>query len=411
MYQTNSTNNVNSAMQAKSVVPLPHHVGDLSTGAYNRDLLVMEQVFDHYHNALRLHPNVADMLVSRKVDPKYIDHFHLGFSDRTLGFELQSPKSLSGSQNRGHLQRLGLLKGSGHEFFRGALVIPYRNDDGHIIGAYGRRLLHQRRTPAYHLFLNAQQVSLFNATEKALPKTLILCKSAMDALTLLSAGIDNVVATMGTQGFNEHQLSRLLEDGVRRVSIAFDNTPTANHYALLVAQSLDAIGIQCYRVILPLGFDVNRFAMSQTDVAEAFLRLVERAEPFRQVYGKLVSNEENGWLKQLVTLDACTQFYLEEHRQAGKAARTLESSRYHLERFVEYCHDLGIEQVTELTASVLESYRHHLTGEKNVFTGEVISATTQKERMDAVARMLARLYYYGITEESPGGNTQPSTIQ
>ena len=361
MYQTNSTNNLNSATRAKSFVPLPHHVRERATEAHDPDLLVIEQVFDHYHQALKMHPKVVDMLVSRKIDPKYIDHFRVGFSDRTLGFELQSPKSLLGSQNRGHLQRLGLLKGSGHEFFRGALVIPYCNSAGQVVGAYGRRPLHQRRTPAYHLYWNAQQVSLFNTTAQTLPDAVILCKSVLDAMTLLSSGIDNVVATMGIQGFNEQQHSRLFEDGVRRVHIAFDNSPSGNHYALLVAQALDAMGIECYRVILPLGFDVNRFAMSQTDVAASFARRVEQAEPFKQGYGRLINDDANNWLRQLTTLDDCTQFYLEELRQAGKAARTVGSSRIHLERFAEYCHSIGVEHVEELTASVLESYRSHLT--------------------------------------------------
>ncbi len=396
MYQTNSTNSLSSAMQAKSFVHLQNDTRADDDKAHNPDLLVIEQVFEHYHQTLKTQPELVEMLASRKVSRDYIDHFKVGFSDRSLGFELQSPKCLLGSRNRGHLQRLGLLKETGHEFFRGALVIPYANHAGQIIGAYGRRAKHQRRTPAYHLYWNAQQVSFFNATQ-SLPTSLILCKSALDALTLLSAGIDNVVATMGVQGFNEHQLSRLLEDGVRRVYIAFDYNPSANHNALLVAQALDAIGIQCRRVMLPLGQDVNRFAMSHSDVAAAFNRLVREAESFKPRYGELVSSASEHWLNHPMTLDECVQFYLEEQKQAGKSSRTLNTSRIHLERFLEYCYSVEIDQVTELAAPLLESYRHFLMSEKNVFTGHVISLTTQKERMDAVLRMLARLYYYGIT--------------
>lgn len=411
MYQTNSTNSMNSAMNANSFVPIQHDMLGDGESAHNTDLLVIDQVFKHYHHTLKMQPDLVNMLIDRKVAPDYIDHFRIGFSDRSLGYELQSPKCLLGSRNRGHLQRLGLLKETGHEFFRGAMVIPYNNDAGQIVGAYGRRPLHQRRTPAYHLYWNAQQVSFFNATAEVLPSTLILCKSAIDALTLLTAGLDNVVSTMGTQGFNEHQLERLLDDGVRRVYIAFDNTPSANHYALLVAQAIDAVGVQCQRVNLPLGQDVNRFAMSCTDVAAEFNRLIDQATPFKQRYGVLVHDVTNVWLKQPATLKGCVHFYLEEQKQAGRALRTLSSSRIHLERFQDYCHTLGVELVTELSASLLVSYRHYLSGEKNIITGRVISATTKKERMEAVVRMLARLHYYGITQEALGSDTHLGPCQ
>ncbi|MCU7931130.1 MAG: toprim domain-containing protein [Candidatus Thiodiazotropha sp. (ex Codakia rugifera)] len=399
MYKTNNTNGNKSAIQSKSFVHLQQDLLGEVDNAHNPDLLIIDQVFKHYHNTLKLQPKLAKMLVSRKVDPSYIENFHIGFADRTLGYELKSPKCLLGSRNRGHLQRLGLLKDSGHEFFRGALVIPYCNNDGQIIGAYGRRPRHQRRKPAYHLYWNAQRVSLFNATDQRLPKSLILCKSALDVLTLLTAGFNNVVATMGTQGFNEVQLSRLHEDGVSRVFVAFDNTPSANRYALLVAQALDAMGIQCYRIKPPTGQDVNHFAMTQTDVVGAFNRLMDEAVPFKQCYGKLVPGVMDRWLVQLGTLEDCIQFYLEEARHAGKSYRTLNASRIHLERFLDYCHIIEVEDVADLTTTVLESYQQYLQSEKNVFTDNVISLTTQIERMDAVTRMLARLHYYDVIPE------------
>jgi len=398
MYKTNSTNGVNSVLHAKSFVGLQHAFFREEDKAHNSDLLVINQVFEHYHHTLKMEPTLTHTLISRKINPDYINHFKIGFADRTLGFELQSPRSLQGSRSRGHLQRLGLLKASGHEFFRGAMVIPYCNNEGDIIGAYGRRLRHQRRSPAYHLYWNAQQVSFFNATDQ-LPESLILCKSALDALTLLTAGTDNAVATMGIQGFNEIQLSRLLEDGVRHVTIAFDNTPTADHYALLIAQALDAIGIQCYRVKLPLGQDINHFAMLQADVAGAFNRLVDEAVPLKQHYGALAPSIESHWLKQHATIEECIAFYLEEQKQAGKASRTLNTYHIHLGRFHEYCYATGIEQIEELTDEVLTSYQLYLASEQSVFTGKVISNVTQKERMDAVALMLVRLYYYSVIQE------------
>lgn len=396
MYQTNITNSISSAVNANSLMPLQHDLWD--SAELNRDQLIIDQVMEYYRRSLKAHPQLSEMLTRRKIDPKFIDQFGIGFADRTLGFELQSPKCLLGAQNRGHLQRLGLLKPSGHEFFRGALVIPYLNIDGQIAGAYGRRPRHQRRNQTYHLYWNAQQVSFFNSSNP-LPKKLTLCKSAVDTLTLLSAGVENVVATMGFSGFNDIQLSRLLEDGVHSVHLAFDNTPKADHYALLIAQALDTIGIQCFRVKLPLGQDVNRFAMAQKDVASAFQHLVNAAIPLKQQYGKLLPAIKNHWQQQLVSIKDCLTFYQQEQLQHGKAYRTLNTLRIHLERFQEFCYSMDVNEVTQITHEVLESYQAYLTSEKNVFTGKVISVVTQMERMDSVARMLARLHYYGIVRE------------
>ena len=399
MYKTNSTNSANSAIKAKSYALLQQDLWENENKSYHPDFLMIEQVFDHYHQTLKLQPKLSEILVSRKIDPDYVDRFHIGFADRTLGFELLSPRCLLGSRNRGHLQRLGLLKSSGHEFFRGAMVFPYRNVDGQIVGAYGRRPGQQPRSPNYHLFWNAQQVTFFNVLNQCLPSSLILCKSGLDALTLLTVGIENVVASMGVRGFNDIQLSRLLEDGVRHVYIAFDNTPSANNYARLVAQALDAIDILCFRVKLPLGQDVNQFSISKIDVAAEFNYLLKTAVPFKQRHGNLVPGFKDYWLTKLTTIEDSIAFFLEDKKQTGKALRTLNANRIHLVRFQEYCFEIGIKELMELNAEVLERYRRYLEKDKNVFTGKVISSVTQMERMSAVSQMLSRLYYYDLISE------------
>lgn len=398
MYKTNITSSVNSSIQAKSFANIQKDLWDSDDQSHNPDSIVISQVLDHYHQTFKRRPRLEKLLIERKINPDYIDQFKIGFSDRTLGFELRSPKSLLGSRNRGHLQRLGLLKSTGHEFFRGAMVIPYSNEVGQIIGAYGRRPFHQPRSPAYHLYWNAQAVPLFNSAN-GLPESLILCKSALDTLTLLTAGVENAVATMGTQGFNDVQLSQIAGQGVRSVYIAFDNTPAADHRALLVAQALDAVDVACFRVRLPLGYDVNRFAMKQSDVASAFNRLVSSAVPLKQRYGKLIPKVKDQWLKQLISIEDCTAFYLEELKNADKTSRTLNAVRIHLDRFQDFCYSQGIDEVLSLSNKVLDAYRDYLASEKNVFTGKVVSYATQIDRMDTVERMLSRLHYYGIIRE------------
>ena len=400
MHQTNSTSSSNSAAKSKIHIHLQKDLWESDQNAHHPDYLMIDQVFEHYHQSLKSQPQLLELLIRRKIDPDYVESFCVGFVDRTLGYELQSPKCLLGSRNRGHLQRLGLLNASGHEFLRGSMVFPYRNDNGQIVGAYGRRPCRQRRSPAYHLYWNAQQVTFFSLNEESLPTAITLCKSAIDALTLSTAGIENVVATMGLRGFNDVQLSRLLQDGVQRVYIAFDNTPSGDHYARLVAQALDAIEIRSFRVKLPIGQDVNRYAMTQIDVAAGFNVLLKSAAPFKQHHGHLLPDISTHWETQLETIESGIAFILESYRQAGNSNRTINNLRVHLERFQLYCRIKGIHRLSEVSNDLFMSYKNYLTEERNIFTGNVISKATQMERMNAVVLMLSRLESYGVTQDS-----------
>ena len=53
-----------------------------------------------------------------------IEHFRLGFANRTLGYRLPAKNRIAGAEMRGRLQKLGMLRESGHEHFNGSLVIP-----------------------------------------------------------------------------------------------------------------------------------------------------------------------------------------------------------------------------------------------------------------------------------------------
>jgi Toprim-like len=398
MYQSNSTNGSRSAAISHSHVHLQHDLFSDDAAIHDGDQMIIQQVFDHYRQELKSSPQILLEIINRKINPDFVDRFGIGYSNRTLGYELQSPKILLGDRNRGHLQRLGILKESGHEFFQGSLIIPY-TDKGKIIGAYGRKTKHQRRSPAYHLYWNAERVSFFNANEK-LPGDLILCKSALDCLTLLTAGFNNAVATMGMKGFNEVQLSRLANDRVSKVFIAFDNTPSGNQYALLVAQVLHSVKVKSYRINLPVGLDVNAWARLNPNFSQSFANSLGKAVDFKPGYKDLSLAKTSQWLNRLDTIGECIQFYFQEWKSSSKSDKTFNSYRIHLDRFLEFCLNIGVELIIDLDESVLEAYQYYLQDEKNIFTGKVISVTTKTERIDAVRRLLRRLHYFGIIDES-----------
>lgn len=399
MYKTHSTNSINSAAISQQISSLQLDIFREEALRHNPDQLITSQVFEHYHQKLNEHPMLIQAIRSRKVKEEYIEQFNIGFCDRTMGFELQSPKCLLGSQNRGRLQRLGLLKGSGHEFFRGALVIPYQDSQGNIVGGYGRRWRHQRRSPAYHLFWNAEQSPLFNEQALMLSENIILCKSPIDALTMMSAGISNVVATMGIKGFNQVQLEQMVDAGAKCVSIAFDQTPEAQRYARLISQALAVVNISCRKITLPIGLDINGYALLHDNVELALRNITESTKPAFQQYAHLEKFHKGKFSIRIETLDECIDFYLAERKSAGNSKRGLETNRYHLHQFRDYCLSQSIFKVSDLTSAILERYQLYVQKVINPFTGFTISLCTQKERLDTVSRMLARLHYFGVIAE------------
>ena len=69
-----------------------------------------------------------------------IERFQLGFANRTLGLRLPEKTRRAGEEIRTRLQRLGILRESGHEHFNGSLVIPVIDAEGRVAEVYGRKI-------------------------------------------------------------------------------------------------------------------------------------------------------------------------------------------------------------------------------------------------------------------------------
>ena len=172
--------------------------------ADDRALLV--QVADYYHQSLKQSPEALAYLQSRGLDhPELIEHFKLGFANRTLGLRLPEKNRKAGADIRTRLERLGVYRESGHEHFNGSLVVPVLDQGGQVCELYGRKITAKLRpgTPL-HLYLPAHQSrgrGVFNLAALQTPgvasKELILCESIIDALSFWCAGYRNVTTAYG----------------------------------------------------------------------------------------------------------------------------------------------------------------------------------------------------------------------
>lgn len=94
---------------------------------------VLQQVVNFYHQTLKDSPEAQKYLEARGLrSSEMVERFRLGFANRTLGYRLPVKNRQGGAELRGRLQKLGILRESGHEHFNGSLVIPIFEPDGQV---------------------------------------------------------------------------------------------------------------------------------------------------------------------------------------------------------------------------------------------------------------------------------------
>jgi len=273
---------------------------DADTVASDRKLL--EQVIEFYHETLLASPEALKYLEGRGLgNRELIERFRLGFANRTLAYRLAPKAYKAGAELRTALQRVGILRESGHEHFNGSIVIPLwgtassmqldagslaggrlvaadsADNPRHVVGAYARKINDNLRagTPR-HLYLSGPHRGVLNGESLDGQREVILCEALLDALTFWTAGYRNVTSCYGANGLTEEIVVALKACGAQRVLVAFDRDEAGDRGAEAVAQRLMAEGLECYRLLFPKGMDANAYA-SSVKPAEKSLGVVIRA--------------------------------------------------------------------------------------------------------------------------------------
>jgi DNA primase len=266
--------------EALSVVPRAagsRVVAPLVPGA--DDAVLLGEVVDFYHQTLRGDASALAYLAQRGLrHPELIEHFKLGFANRTLAYRLPEKQVKSGAAVRGQLQRLGVLRVTGHEHFQGSLVVPVFDAEGRVAELYGRKITDkQREGVPLHLYLPGPHRGVFNRAGWRGAEEVILCEALLDALTFWCAGFRNVTSAFGVGGFTDDILDALVAHGTRRVLIAYDGDEAGDRAAGALVPKLAERGIASSRVVYPAGMDANAFALTCADAREGLGRLLEQA--------------------------------------------------------------------------------------------------------------------------------------
>ncbi|MEK7751943.1 MAG: CHC2 zinc finger domain-containing protein, partial [Acidobacteriota bacterium] len=243
------------------------------------DAELLDTVTDYYHKTFLNDPKAMTYLRQRCcLHPEAIKTFKLGYANRTLGYRVPATTA-DGKALKARLQRLGILRESGHEHMTGSVVLPILDRNGRTVGMYGRKVTPNLRegTPL-HLYLPGEHRGVWNEVGLIGQKEWLLCEALLDALTLWAAGFRNVTASYGVNGFTPDHWRLLDELKPERVVLCYDNDPAGNAAAEALRPRLEERGIAVIRARLPDGQDVNDVARSTKNPTAALAAILEAAQ-------------------------------------------------------------------------------------------------------------------------------------
>ena len=279
---------------------------------------------NYYHDRLKQNTDAIEYLEKRGlIHPELIDKFKIGFVDRSLGLRVPPKQgNKTGSTLRDGLERVGILRETGHEHLRGCITFPLMNATGQIVQIYGRRLDNGGKSKQRHFYLPSPLAGIFNGEALKAYEEIILCESIIDALTFWVAGYRNVTCTFGTNGFTDELSDAIQNSDIKRILIAFDNDNAGNHSADEVAKKLNAIGIDAFRIKFPSGQDANEYASK--------LKMgLDKGEPGHASLGLAIRNAD--WLgngeKVEPAITTITPNFLQEARDSIAREQEIESAK------------------------------------------------------------------------------------
>jgi DNA primase len=241
---------------------------------------------------------IRDYLKQRGLTPEAAQRFRLGVAPPFSGFltnhfSNKAEKFLL-------LQKLGLIKksttGSGfYDVFRHRLMIPIFDSYGHVVG-FGGRVLLSTDNPKYlnstdsEVFAKGKMLFNFRNAVSEIRKQnrVIVVEGYLDVISLAQAGIDNVVATLGT-AITSDQI-HLLARNTENVYFCYD-ADEAGQKATLRAISLQRETPLTARVITFEDPKDDPDSFVQREGKDAF---VARLEHSKDIYTFLIESKTRG---------------------------------------------------------------------------------------------------------------------
>ncbi|TGK08746.1 DNA primase [Leptospira fletcheri] len=226
-----------------------------------------------------------EYLGSRGLGEELQKSFQLGFAP--AGFQNLIPKVFSSKEEIKAAIEVGLVRESEkgrepYDFFRERIMFPVLDLSGRVIAFSGRILGPGKEakyvnSPASSIFDKGRTFYHLYQAKESIQKsrTAVLVEGYLDVIGLVSKGIENVVASMGTAVTENH--IRNMKKFADRFLLLLDGDSAGRKGALHGAELCLKEGLECSVVMLPEGKDP--FDLSKTFGRQELQKLLESAVP------------------------------------------------------------------------------------------------------------------------------------
>lgn len=246
-------------------------------------LEAIEEAAEAFHQALGWKPNAADSyLRERGIDEEIWRKYGFGYAPDSWDYLL---KRLGRKWTGKQLESAGLAlprkSGEGHyDRFRNRLIVPIHSEAASVVGFGGRTL--DGSDPKY---LNSPESEIFNKSRllynlhrsrDAIRRSdrAVLVEGYFDCISLDHAGIDGVVASMGTSLTTGQ--AALIRKLAKRVVVCYDGDEAGRNATLRAAPILLSAGLTVEVLDVGTGEDPDTYLRKSG--IDGFLELLSNAE-------------------------------------------------------------------------------------------------------------------------------------
>jgi DNA primase len=252
-----------------------------------RLLALLEQATAYYERCLWDSPggeSVRAYLQSRSLGEETCREYRLGLAP---GGQSLARKAKEKGFSAAELSGAGLVNRRGNDYFAGRLLFPLADARGRVRGFQARKL--REDDPLGAKYVNSPEGELFRKgsllygldlarTAIAKQERAIVVEGNTDVLALRQAGLEPVVASMGT-ALTERQLNELSRL-THKLFLCFDGDAAGEAATLRGMELAAAQGLEVKVVTLPPGQD-------PADLAAQFDELLGRAESYLSYRARL----------------------------------------------------------------------------------------------------------------------------
>ncbi|HCX9702468.1 TPA: DNA primase [Staphylococcus aureus] len=150
-----------------------------------------------------------------------------------------------------------------YDRFRNRIMFPLKNTQGRIVGYSGRTYTGQEpkylNSPETPIFQKRKLLYNLDKARKSIRKLdeIVLLEGFMDVIKSDTAGLKNVVATMGTQLSDEH--ITFIRKLTSNITLMFDGDFAGSEATLKTGQNLLQQGLNVFVIQLPSGMDPDEY--------------------------------------------------------------------------------------------------------------------------------------------------------